>query len=128
MLIRRALIQATIDEYEYFVASSKTTFDLGQGRTSLTIREQMLDDCAILVILDNTLLDGAEKEKWLKANLGKNVWLRVTGTLELHSYVWGVYEREAGAPHKPMIDQILNLIAVEIISDHEMEMTTIRRD
>lgn len=124
MLVRRMLLKLNIADDEYFFGNCPG--GLSKEIPYLMVREQMMDDSSILVIFDGTLLDYDETRKWLKLNLHKDVWVRVTGTLEIHSHTSGFYERDVSEnhPHRPNLKHVLNLIAVEILSNYALDVAT----
>ena len=50
--------------------------------------------------------------------------MRVTGILEVHGFVAGFYEKDKKEIHTPFWQHILQLIAVEILSDHQIDQAT----
>jgi len=122
MLIRRMLVQVSITDNKLFIATVQG--NSLPGVEFCTVREGTLEESAVLVILDGTLLNSEEKERWLKASLHKTRWVRVTGTVEIQSYVEGFYEREVNTSYQPSFHHLINLIAVEILSDFELDQTS----
>ena len=106
MLVRRMLVQAEIQDDEYFFATIVS--ESLPGVKNCAVREGMIEDSAVLVILDGTLLDVQEKKKWLKTSLYKRRWIRVTGTLETSSYVEGFFERQKDSVYQPMFQYLIN--------------------
>ena len=43
----------------------------------------------------------------------------------MNSYMEGFFERDREVSYQPVIHHLINLIAVEILSDHDLDKTTI---
>jgi hypothetical protein len=123
MLVRRVLLEVEIHDDHHFMGQA-VRFNI-PGINQLYINESRGDSESNIFTLDGILLSWEEKRKWLKANLNNTFWVRVTGILEVSGFIDGFYERNDGDPvHTPTWEHTLTLIAIEVLSDFQLNETT----